>query len=58
MMKKYQKKDIYLRRKGRKLLIISDYYKSITTEYQKITNFLGNTPNQPYKSKAEKSVKK
>ena len=35
MTKKYLKKDIYLQKKSRKLLIIWDYCNSIIMEYQK-----------------------
>ena len=31
-------------------------YNSIITEYQKIINFLDNTPNQPTKLRAKKMV--
>ena len=44
-MKKYLKKDIYLQKKGSKLLMIWDGYDSIIMEYQK--KLLDNTPNQP-----------
>ena len=48
-IKKYLKKGIYLKKKGRKLLMISDKYNSIITEYQKIIHLLGNTPNRTSK---------
>ena len=53
MPKKYLKKDIYLQKKGRKLLIIWDYYNSIIMEYQK-WHLLDYTPNHPTKFRAKK----
>ena len=49
MIKKYLKKDTYLQRKDSKLLMIWDYYNSITLVYQKTINLLDNTPSQPSK---------
>ena len=34
----YQKKDIYLQKKDRKLLMNSDWYNDIVMDYQKIIN--------------------
>ena len=50
MKKKYLKKDIYLQKKDKMLLIIFNInYNSIVMEYQKIIKLLDNTPNQPNK---------
>ena len=49
MIKKILKKDIYLQKKKRKLLMISYQHNSIIMEYQKIINLLDNTPIQPTK---------
>ena len=46
IIKKYLKKDIYLQKKDRKLLM----------EYKKIINILDNTPNQPSKFKTKNCV--
>ena len=43
---KYQKKDIYLQKKDKKLSMNQNYYNNIIQEYQKIINLLDNTPNQ------------
>ena len=40
MIKKYLKKDIYLQKKDKKLMMIKDENSSIIMEYQKITNVL------------------
>ena len=40
MIKKYLKKDIYLQKKDKKLMMIEDENSSIIMEYQKITNVL------------------
>ena len=39
IIKKYLKKDIYLQKKDRKLLMIWDKYNNTIMEYQKIINF-------------------
>ena len=56
IVKKYLKKDLYLQRKGRKLLMIRDYYDNKKLEYQKIIDLLDNTPNQPSKFKTKNWV--
>ena len=53
IVKKYLKKDLYLQRKDRKLLMIRDYYDNKIMEYQKIIDLLDNTPNQPSKFKTK-----
>ena len=53
MMNKYIKKDIYLQRNDRKLLMIKDQYNSIIMEYQKIIYLLSDTLNQPFKFKTK-----
>ena len=50
-IKKYLKKDIYLQKEDRKLLMI---YNRIIMEFQKIINLLDNTPNQPSNMKDKK----
>ena len=56
IVKKYLKKDLYLQRKDRKLLMIRDYYDNKIMEYQKIIDLLDNTPNQPSKFKTKNWV--
>ena len=46
MMTKYLKKDMYLQRK-QKIIDDRSLINSIIMKYQKIINFLDNTPNQP-----------
>ena len=41
-IKKYLKKDTYLQKKGRKLLVGRDQYNSMIIEYQKIINLIDN----------------
>ena len=53
MKQKYQKKDIYLQKKGNTLLMNYNQYNNIIMEYQKITNFSENTPNQLAKFKTK-----
>ena len=48
-LKKYLKKDIYIQKNNKKLLVICDQYNSIIMEYQKMINLLDNTPNRPTK---------
>ena len=49
MIMKNLKKDIYLQKRNRKLLMIWDQYSTVIMEYQRIIDFLENTPNQPSK---------
>ena len=56
IVKKYLKKDLYLQKKDRKLLMIRDYYDNKIMEYQKIIDLLDNTPNQPSKFKTKNWV--
>ena len=56
IVKKYLKKDLYLQRKDRKLLMIRDYYDNKIMEYQKLIDLLDNTPNQPSKFKTKNWV--
>ena len=49
MTKKYLKKDIYLQKKNKKLLITLISIQQYNKEYQKIINLLNNEPNQPTK---------
>ena len=58
MIKKYLKSDIYLQKKDIKLLIIYYWYNSIIKEYQKIINFLDNTPNQPSNDESRETYSK
>ena len=53
MKQKDQKKDIYLQKKGNTLLMNYNQYNNIIMEYQKITNFSDNTPNQLAKFKTK-----
>ena len=52
MIKKYLKKDIYLQKKCRKLLMEL----MELMEYQNIIKLLSNTPNQPSKFKEKNCV--
>ena len=45
MKQKYQKKDIYLQKKGNKSLMSYLQHNNIRMEYQKIINLLDNTSN-------------
>ena len=49
LIEKHIKKDIYIQKRDRKLLMIKDYYNNVITEYQKIINLLDKAPNQPFK---------
>ena len=59
MIKKYLKKDIYLQKKSRKLLMIWDniivkQWDIKNNNVTKIINFLDNKPNQPFRFKTKK----
>ena len=56
MIKKHIKKDVYLQKKDRKLLMISDQYNTIIMEYQKIINLSDNTLVQRPKFKTKNWV--
>ena len=56
MIKKHIKKDVYLQKKDRKLLMISDQYNTIIMEYQKIIDLLDNTLVQRPKFKTKNWV--
>ena len=56
-MEIYQKKDVYLQNKERKLLMIIDEYNSIIMEYLKTVYLLDKKPNQPSKFRTKKWVK-
>ena len=47
--KEIPKKDIYLQKEDRNLLMIWDKYNNAIMEYQKIISFWDNTTNQPTK---------
>ena len=55
MMTKYLKKDMYLQRK-QKIIDDRSLINSIIMKYQKIINFLDNTPNQPSKFRTKNWV--
>ena len=56
MKQKYQKNDIYLQKKDKKLLMNQDQYNNIIMEYQKLIIFLDNTPNQLSKFRTKNSI--
>ena len=56
MKQKCQKKDIYLQKKGNKLLMNYDQYNNIIIEYQKILNFLDKTLNQLSKFRTKNCI--
>ena len=56
MTKKYLKKDIYLQKKNKKLLITLISIQQYNKEYQKIINLLNNEPNQPTKFRTKNSI--
>ena len=56
IIKKYLKKDMYLQKKDRKLLMIWDKYNNTIMEYQKIINFWDNTINQSTKFRTKNCV--
>ena len=47
---------IYIQKKDRKLLMTWDWYNWIVMEYQKMINFLNNTPNEPSKFRTKNCV--
>ena len=51
-----KKKDIYLKKKERKLLMAYDWYNSVIMENQKITTFSDYTPNHSCKFRPKKWV--
>ena len=46
MSQKYRKKDTYLKKIDNKLFMNYYQYNDIIIEYQKVINFLDNTPDQ------------
>ena len=56
LIMKYQKKDIYLHKKGDKLLMNSDLYNNIIMEYQKMANLIDGASNQPSKFRTKNWV--
>ena len=56
MKQKFQKKDIYLQKKDKNLLINYNQYNNIIMEYRKMINLLDNTSNQTFKFRTKNWV--